>query len=202
MMAERYFNIVEQTKYEMVITEPASIAELSDNFVSMTELEQQFGNSLSLYAPVVDRHLILGAAITRDLEKVAQELEATGRTTIVIEDAELLEVAREYRHHIPSGFAVRKNRLRHYVPKAARPQKTVRKSDITYTIYAAEMAVRHKYNLGSLHVPKYGHGLGYLRVLKKLVTLKEVLKAGPYYVSGREKWVRKVWAKPQEYFPS
>jgi hypothetical protein len=192
----RYYNIDEDNKYSMVVTKCQNMEDVGDHFVTSEEMKE-LGHSTFC------GRIIKDATIVADANSWFLKLEKNELRSIKVTDEELVFALRENRHLLvdigDGDLKLRAGRLGHYRDPKPRTKKRATKTDSKSCVDIAVYAAERKFHLTFPYVTAYNRTANLLKMLKKIVTWKD-MKAATYNTRDLA-WVKKVWDNPQEYLP-
>lgn len=194
----KFFDIIEETPYKLVISRPENMEELSDLFVTEEELKELTGHSIYLHSAGIKRTILCENTIKKAVEEQISKLEASKKKTIVIDDDELLDILKHgYLSDYTNGeYCRRGNRLCY-----GRPYKRVKtkatQGDVNKLWNVFQYAFKSKFNCYPSHIPIRDRHLKMFKAWQQIVGWKRVRAA----CSNKEeaKFLRMIWDNPEEF---
>jgi hypothetical protein len=189
----RYFNIQEDNKYSMVVKSCKNMEDVGDHFVTSAEMKE-LGHS------TFAGHIIKDAAIIADANSWFLKLEENQLRSIKVTDEELVAALKENRRLLEDvgdgELKLRAGRLGRYKDPKPRRKTRATKTDSKTCVEIAVYAAEKRYCLSFPYVAAYNRTANFLKMLKKIVTWKD-MKAATH--THNLQWIKKVWDNPQEY---
>jgi hypothetical protein len=193
-----FYDIHEQTKYKITISQPENVEELSDMFTTKEELESLVGTGIWINGNS-KRSFFLDKVISEEIAKLGKKLDESGKKTILIEDHELLDALKGSYvsdYDAEGRFGRHGDRLcyaRRYTRKKTKPTQ----GDVRAMWSQLQYAFRRKFGCYPSHIPRYDRHLTMFKAWQKIIGWKAFI-AG---VGNKEdrKWFRMIWKNPEEY---
>lgn len=198
----KFYDIHEQTKYQVVVSRPENAEDLSDLFLTEEELLDMVGENYYLgNIGNNPRTITLNSVITADVKKWTDKLEESGKKTLRIEDEDLLEVLKQgYITNYTSGddrFGRHGDRIC-YARRYKRVKKKATQGDVrNLWIHVFQCAFRSKYGCYMPHIPTYDRHLSLFKAMKDILGWRRCRK----FMGSREdaKFYRQIWDNPEEF---
>jgi hypothetical protein len=195
-----FFDIHDQTKYQITVSKPNSVEELSDLFVTKEELDDLCGGNHFFHGGNGKRTITLKGVIATELTKLADELQASGKKTIPINDEELLAV-------LKTGYLVdfmdEDDRFgRHgdricYARRWKRKKVKATQGDVRSLWNTLASGFQVRYGCYPSHIPIYDRHLSMFKAFKKIVGWRAV--RNQTYDKETAKFFRQIWDNPEEF---
>lgn len=195
-----FFDVHEHTKYKITICRPESIDQLSDMFTTEDELKDLIGDRYFRTSSTKPRTYLLNDVITKELEKWADKLDASGKKTLEIDDEELLDILKSSSYvsdFIDESYGRHGNRIC-YSRRYKRTKKKPTRSDVReFWIRIFPYAFRSKFDCFSPYFTTYDRHLAMFKAWKKVLGWKACSK----FMSDptQRKFYRMIWDNPEEY---
>lgn len=193
-----FYDIVDQSDYQITVTKPEKVEDLSDMFITEEELRDMIGYNFSIYGHE-PRKIVLKKFVENEVQKWIDKLEASGKRTLLIEDQELLDVLKDGwlcdyagtdkygRHGDRICFARRYKRVK----------KKPTKSDVRdFWCHYFPSAFRDKYGCYPPHTPTYNRSVALFKAFKAIVGWRRIRSL---VTDHNAKFIRQIWDNPQEY---
>ncbi|HEX04751.1 MAG TPA: hypothetical protein ENH10_06290 [Bacteroidetes bacterium] len=198
-MDEQFYDIHEQTKYQITISKPEKVEDLSDLFITKEELNVLIGNSVYLSnGNQVTR--ILSAVVTTEVKAWAEKLVASGKKTLRIDDEDLLYVLKKGYLTDYTGndttFGRHGNNIC-YARRFKRKKTKVTQGDVTTVWGHMFYAFKDKFHVYPSHIPRYGRHIRMFKAFKKIVGWRAVRKQ--IGTHAHLKFYRQIWDNPEEH---
>lgn len=197
----KFYDIHEQTKYQVTVSSPESVEELSDLFITEEELQDLVGRNCYIGGSG-ERTFILKNVATVELEKWADKLDASGKKTLVIDDPELLDLLKTNSYvsdFISNKYGRHGDRIcysQRYKRKKTKPTK----ADVRQIWNTFQWAFRDKFGCYPSHIPLYDRHLSMFKAYQKILGWKRVSKQlRNSYDSTYMKFFKQIWDNPEEY---
>ena len=193
-----FYDIHEQTPYQITVSKPENMEDLSDLFITGDELQDLVGR----HSYVSDKHstIILSGVITAAVKELTEKLEASNKKTIRIDDEELLEVLKEnyLSAFTPqdSGFGRHGNTIC-YTRRYKRKKHTATQGDVTMMWSYLSYAFRNKFDTFPTHIPRYDRTINMFKAFKSIVGWRRVRTC--IHDKKTVKFFRQIWDNPEEY---
>lgn len=196
-----FYDIHEQTRFQITISVPEKMEELSDMFVTKEELQDLLGPHAYLPSSPTNGHrtYTLKSVIEREVKEWADKLVASGKKTLIIDDEELLDVLKQ---GYLSDYTEDDDRFgRHgdricYARRYKRKKTKVTRGDVTDMWHCFQYAWRDKYGCYLPHIPRYDRGINLFKALKDVVGWRRMRK----HISDEKlKFYRMIWDNPEEH---
>ena len=197
----QFYDVLEQSKYQIKVSKPETVDQLSDLFITEEELQAIVGRHFHFYGKE-PRSFVLREVISAELGKWAEKLDASGRKTLIIEDDELLDVMKDKCLYMTDFFDGDDTYGRHgdricYARRYKRKKTKPTKGDVrdlwSHFIYAWYK----KFDCYPPHIPLYDRHLKQFLAFKKILGWRIV--RAQMYDKDRVKWFRQIWDNPEEY---
>ena len=194
-----FYDVHEQTKYQITISKPANMEDLSDMFITAEELRDLTGSS---YFNVGEgaKPICLQSVVEAEVNKLTEKLDASGKKSLLIEDEELLEVLKNgYLSDFLNGsdeFGRHGNRIC-YARRYKRKKHKATQSDVTGLWFALQDAFKAKFNVYPSHIPRYERHIPMFKAFQKIVGWRRVRATTTN--KERAKFYRQIWDNPEEY---
>ena len=194
-----FYDIHDQNKYQITISKPENMEELSDLFVTQEEFKDLIGDNF-WYHDNSPRTITLKSVVENEVKEWADKLEASGNKTLRIEDEELLDILKQ--GHL-SDFTPGTDKYgRHgdricYARRYKRVKKRATQGDVRNLWSYLQHGFRQKYGCYPSHIPMYKRGLTMFKAFKKIVGWRRVraeIKDKEYV-----KFIRQIWNNPEEF---
>lgn len=200
-MEEQFYDLLDQTKYKIIVQRPESVEELSDLFITDEELKDMVGAHCTVYGNK-PRTFFLDNVIKKEVAKWADKLEASGKKTLEIEDEELVDAIKAGNGYM-SDFDDTGKYGRHgnricYARRYKRVKKKATLGDVRYFwLHLFPHAFRKKYGCYPPHVNTYDRHLPMFKAAKKLLGWKNVNAV----INDPEtrKFTKQIWDNPEEF---
>lgn len=195
-----FYDVHEQTKYKITVSQPESIDQLSDIFMTEEELQDIVGRNFYCPNNGKERSFILNAVVERELQAWADKLQLSNKKTLEIDDEELLDVLKDsyVSEYIGSEFGRHGNRIcysKRYKRKKVKPTK----SDVANMWWMFDHAFCSKFGCYMPHIPRYNRHVTLFRALQKIVGWRRMRKVMDGSDPETIKFYRQIWDNPQEY---
>lgn len=193
-----FYDVHEQTKYKITISQPENIEELSDLFITREELTSLVGRGIWV-SSTSPSTFYLENVISQEIAKLGKKLDESGKKTIPIDDDELLEALKgsyvsDYDEE--GRFGRHGDRLC-YARRYKRVKKKPTKGDVRFMWSHFQHAFRHKYGCYPSHIPTYDRHLTMFKAYQKIVGWKAFIAT--VHDKDDRKWFRMIWENPEEY---
>lgn len=194
-----FYDIHDQTKYQITISKPANMEDLSDLFVTKEELDDMIGGNTYLHGDD-KRTITLRGVISTEVKKLTDALEASGKKTIAINDEELLEVLQKnYLTDFTDGSTIFGRHGNHicYSRRYTRKKHKATQGDVN-TLWGYFMyGFYNKYGCHPPHIPRYDRSVNQFKAFKDIVGWRRVRAQ----ISNKEtvKFFRQIWDNPKEF---
>jgi hypothetical protein len=197
-----FYDILEQSEYEISFSRPGKPENLSDLFITHEELSDLIGRPESnrMYSTSTPYKVTLDAVVKSAVEKLAQELQKSGKKSIPIDDAELLAVIKRrggLRSFSYEGlYCIRKDRIC-YAKSYKRIKKKATQGDLRRLWIDFQHAYCKKYGCYPPHITLADRSRKQFEAWKKIVGWKFISKQA----SSKEerKFYRQIWDNPEEF---
>lgn len=195
-----FYDLHEQTKYQLVISSPRKMEDLSDLFISSDELTELIGPSYRSSRGYGERNTItLRDAVAADIKKLTDKLDASGKKSIPIDNEELLDVLKQ---GYMSDFTADPTYGRHgdrvcYTNRYQRKKHKATQSDVAALWLALQYGFKDKYDCYPSHITRWERHIGMFKAFKKIVGWRRILK---HTSQPQTKFFRQIWDNPEEYF--
>lgn len=195
-----FYDILEQTKYHILISRPAKMEELSDLFITEEEVTALTGNHFYHPRTGDTRRVMLDNVISTEVMTWADKLIASGKKTLRIDDEDLLDVLkRGYLSDHTEGdnrFGRHGDRIcyaRQFKRKKTKPTQ----GDVTNLWSMMFWGFRDKFDTYPSHVPKYDRGTSMFKAFKSIVGWRRTRA----HMHNKElvKFYRQIWDNPEEH---
>jgi len=196
-----FYDVLEQTKYQITVCKPAALEDLSDMFISSEELRDLTGqgNSHNYLGEGQTRKLCLKSSVTAEINKLIAKLETSGKKSIPIEDEDLLDVLKGgYLSDFiddDTTFGRHGDRLG-YKKRYARKKHKATQGDVRNLWDALSNGFYDKYKTWPTHIPKYDRHIRMFKAFKKIVGWRLVRSRTD---KEQAKFYRQIWDNPEEY---
>jgi hypothetical protein len=197
-MAMQFYDILEQTKYQIRISKPKNIEDLSDLFVSREELDELIGPHR--YINSDGEHIsTMRAVVNQEIMKWGDKLIASGKKTLPIDDQDLLDVLKsgyvtDYTHP-DTRFGRHGDRIC-YARRYTRKKTKVTRGDVNDLWSFLFQGWYTKFKCWPAHVPRYDRSISMFKAFKKIVGWRLVRgHMNKEYVQ----FYRQIWDNPEEH---
>lgn len=196
-MDEVFYDIVEQTKYQITISKPEKMEDLSDLFVTKEELIGLIGER---YFHGAGPHTTtLSNVVAAEVKAWGEKLVSSGKKTLLITDDDLLDVLKQgYLSDYGEGdtrFGRHGDRIC-YTRQFKRKKTKVTQGDVNHLWDYLFYGFRERFSVYPSHVPRYDRGVNMFKAYKTIVGWRRVRKhMSKTYV----KFYRQIWDNPEEH---
>lgn len=194
-----FFDIHEHTRFQITISKPEKVEELSDLFVTRDELRDIIGDRF-FYHGTGQRTFRLTSVVESEVKVLTDKLDASGKKTLRIEDQELLDVLKSgYLSDYTPGcdlYGRHGDRIC-YARRYKRKKLKATQGDVS-TLWSCMMhAFRVKYGCYPSHIPRYDRHIPMFNAWKKIVGWRRTRRqmSNPDNV----KFYRQIWDDPEEF---
>ena len=194
-----FYDIHEQTKYEITISKPINMEDLSDLFITEDELKELTGQNYFYSRDNDKRTIVLKNVVRAAVKKWSEKLDASKAKTLPIEDEELLVILKK---NYLSDFAEENRFGRHgdricYTTRYKRKKTKATRGDVRDLWGAFSYGFFTKYKTYPSHIPTYDRHLKMFKAFQKIVGWRRVRAT----TTDKEqaKFFRQIWDKPEEY---
>ena len=195
-----FFDIHDQTKYQIIISRPKNPEDLSDLFVTRAELMDLCGENHYIgYNKDAKQTITLRNVVTKNTMEWGEKLIASGKKTLRIDDEDLLVVLKQ--GHLSDytegaeSFGRHGDRIcfsRQFKRKKTKPTQ----GDVNDLWSCMFYAFRDKFNVYPSHVPRYDRGISMFKAFKSIVGWRRTVK---HCRSDHKKFYRQIWDNPEEH---
>lgn len=192
-----FYDVLEQTKYQITVCKPAALEDLSDMFISSEELRELTGHNY--LGEGQTRKLCLKSSVTAEINKLIAKLETSGKKSIPIGDEDLLDVLKG--GHL-SGFIDGNDTFGRHGNRLGYKKRYVRKKhkatqrDVQDLWNALSSGFREKYKAWPPYFTKQDRHIGMFKAFKKIVGWRLVRSRTN---KEQAKFYRQIWDNPEEY---
>lgn len=197
-MEESFYDIVDQSKYRIIISKPKKMEELSDLFITREELDALVGGRRYINGEG-PHQFTLRSEITAAVKTLTEKLDASKKKTIPIDDEELVDILKEnYLSDFTDGtdaygrFGDRICYARQYKRKKTKATQT----DVYHLWGALSSGFNRKFSTWPPHIPKYDRHIRMFKAFKKIVGWRQVRASAN---KEEAKFYRQIWDNPEEY---
>jgi hypothetical protein len=195
-----FYDIHDQTRFQITISKPVNMEDLSDLFVTKDELHDLVGGNVYFHG-TDKRTITLAGVITTELRKWTDKLEASGKKTLLIEDEELLDVLKkgyvsEFTDDNDDRFGRHGDRIC-YARRYVRKKKKATQGDVTNMWRQFQCAFHDKYGCYPSHIPRYDRGIAHFKAWKEIIGWRRLRKQ--MHNKETVKFYRQIWDNPEEF---
>ena len=197
-----FYNVHEQSAYKIVVSKPENLTDISDLFISSQELMELIGRQHYVGHIGESKTTILCRnEIEVAVRALTEQLQASGKRALVIEDNDLLEILTENYPILSSnvhalGFCRRGNRIA-YLSKRKRVKHRATQGDVRDLWNRLGYGFYQKYGSWLPYIARREQNIKLFKALKSIVGWRRVRKQ--IEDKQRLKFARQIWDKPEEF---
>ncbi len=189
-----YYDIMDQSKYHVVVKPIEDLTEVSDNFYTYDEMNEITGG---YHSATSQRHVYFEKLMRTELEAWAAKLEASGKKSLVIDDHELVEALKMQQqplsHYAGSKYTRRMDRIGYY-RKRVKKRATMGDKRIMWDVLVSGWNA--KYGAWLPHIPNWNRSHGLFKALQKATGYNTCRP----FMPDDYQWCRHIWYNTEEYF--
>ena len=195
-----FYDIHEQTKYQITFSKPENMEDLSDLFITHEELQDLVGGHY--YVSGDSKQTInLDNVITAAVTAWSDKLEASGKKTLLIDDEELLDVLKrgylsDHTEDNHTKFGRHGDRIC-YARQWKRKKTKVTQGDVAVLWGYLSSGFHAKFNVWPSHIPRYDRHIRMFKAFKKIVGWRRVRMQ--MHDKPRVRFFRQIWDNPEEH---
>jgi len=193
-----FYDVHEQTKYEITVSKPKKPEDLSDLFMTEEELKDLVGRNFYMYDK--QRTIILSGVVTTEVVKWANKLEASGKKTLRIDDDELLVVLKKgpLSDYTDDNATYGRHGNRICFARQYKRKKTkVSQSDVSMLWSHLVSGFYDRFRVWPTHIPRYERSIGMFKAFKEIVGWRRV--RSHMHDKATVKFLRQIWDNPEEH---
>lgn len=193
-----FYDIVDQSDYQITVTKPEKVEDLSDMFITEEELQDMIGYNFHIHGHE-PRKIVLKKSVENEVQKWIDKLEASGKKTFLIKDQELLDILKT---GYLCDYAGTDKYCRHgdricFARRYKRVKKKPTKGDVRdFWCHYFPSAFRDKYGCYPPHIPTYDRSVALFKAFKNIVGWRRIRSL---VTDHNAKFIRQIWDNPQEY---
>ena len=193
-----FFDIQEQSKYVVTVSQPKNMEDLSDSFISREELKELTGHDYKTVG-AGGRTIMFRNMIAAEVKKLTDKLDASGKKSIRIEDEELLEVlqGRYFSSFSPSGEYGRYGDRVCYARRYKRKKTKATQGDVRELWNNLQRGWNKKYGCWPSYIPVRERHIHMFKAFQKIIGWR---LARQHSSTEQAKFFRQIWDNPEEYF--